>query len=93
MREPPIAPLTHVVTAANAGRLSAIDNRRLARAAKLAGAPDAPAAGLELLVRLGDSIAARQPLFILHAQSPGELDYALDFVDSNRDILSIVGDE
>ncbi|HSQ29652.1 MAG TPA: thymidine phosphorylase family protein [Gemmatimonadaceae bacterium] len=93
MRAPPIAPLTRVVTAPKTGRLAAVDNRRLARTAKLAGAPDAPAAGLEMLVRIGDVVSNGQPLFVLHAQSPGEVEYALAFVDANPDILSIVDEK
>ena len=89
MRLPPIAPLTHTIEARESGRLLAIDNRRLARAAKLAGAPAAPAAGLELIVRVGDMVSVKQPLFVLHAESPGELDYSLGFVRANPDILKI----
>jgi thymidine phosphorylase len=89
MREPPRAPYTHPVTAPRAGRVTAIDNRRLARAAKLAGAPSDPAAGLELHVRLDATVAAGEPLFTLHAESPGELAYALAFVDAHPGIVTI----
>ena len=89
MRELPASTYTDTVEAPRDGSLAAIDNRRLAKAAKLAGAPLAPAAGLELFVRLGDRIARGQPLFTLYAQSPGVLEYALDYVRGNADILSI----
>jgi thymidine phosphorylase len=89
MREPPVAPHTHSVEASHSGVVSGIDNRRIARVAKLAGAPVAKAAGLEFLVRLGDTVAAGQPLFTLHAESPGELDYALAFARENEDMLVI----
>jgi hypothetical protein len=39
MRELPQAQFTHLVTAPRAGRVVSIDNRLLARIAKLAGAP------------------------------------------------------
>ena len=89
MREPPRARHTHVVEAASGGRLAAIDNRRLARAAKLAGAPGAPAAGLDLFVRLGDDVAPGQPIFALHASSPGELAYSLDYVRAHPGLLDL----
>src|SRR5205085_4067999 len=89
MREPPHAPLQRVVTAAQSGVVATIDNRRLAKAAKLAGAPKSPAAGLELHRRCGESVAAGQPLFTLHAQTPGELAYAADYVESNPPIVRI----
>ena len=89
MREPPRATHTSTVSAEHAGALRSTDNRRLARAAKLAGAPASKAAGLELLARVGDSIERGQPLFRLHAESPGELEYALTYVRDNPDILVV----
>ena len=89
MREPPVAPRTHTIEAPHAGIVSGIDNRRLARVAKLAGAPVAKAAGLEISVRLGDAVAPGQPLFTLHAATPGELEYALAFARENEDLLMI----
>lgn len=89
MRVPPRARHTRPVAAVCIGRVAAIDNRLLARAAKLAGAPDAKAAGLELHVRLGDSVQIGQPLFTLHAENPGELSYALDYVGPRPDIVQV----
>jgi len=89
MRTPPRARHTHPVLAARAGRVAAIDNRLLARAAKLAGAPDAKAAGLELHIRVGDTVEAAQPLFTLHAENSGELIYALDYVAPRPDIIRV----
>ena len=77
------APFREAVVAPHDGRIGAIDNRRLARAAKLAGAPQDPAAGAVIDVRLGDNVAKGQPLFTLHAQSPGELAYALAYANAN----------
>jgi thymidine phosphorylase len=78
-REPPRATHTAVVAAAQSGTVAAIDNRLLSRLAKLAGAPRSPAAGLELHVRLGDEVDKGAPLMTVHAESPGELQYALDY--------------
>lgn len=81
-REPPRAEFTTQVLATSRGRVTAIDNRRLARIAKLTGAPASPSAGLETGVRIGDTVERGQPLFTLHAQSRGELAYALEYVAS-----------
>jgi thymidine phosphorylase len=89
MRTPPVASQQRPIVAPMTGRVAAIDNRRIARLAKLAGAPDSKAAGIELHIRLGDSIAAGAPLCTLHAESPGELSYAQDYADSNPDIFRI----
>lgn len=85
--EPGVAPYHADVLAVHAGRVQAIDNRRLAKVAKLAGAPAAPMAGLTCTLRIGDYVAAGQPQYTVHAQSPGELDYALTYAHDNPDIL------
>lgn len=79
LREPPEAVQSYEVTSPAAGRVAAIDNRKLARLAKLAGAPGNLAAGLTLAVRVGDTVVKGQPLFRLHAGSAGEIAYALEY--------------
>lgn len=71
------------------GRVKAIDNRRLARLAKLAGAPQDPAAGLRLHANVGSALQRNDPLFTLYSDSPGERDYALDYFRSNPDMFLI----
>jgi len=89
MREPPAAPHRHPVVASRAGQIGAIDNRRLAKVAKLAGAPDDKVAGLELCVRIGDTVELGAPLFIVHAETRAELAYALAYVGANADIITV----
>lgn len=87
--EPPIAPLRREILAPAAGKVSEIDNRQLARVAKLAGAPSAKAAGVELHVKLGDTVAKGEPLFSIHAEAPGELDYALAYVAADPHTIEL----
>lgn len=89
LREVPQAPHRLVVEAPAGGRITAIDNRVLSRAAKLAGAPKAPEAGVDVHVRLGDAVRPGQPLFTLHAQALGELAYAQQYIDSRPPIFQI----
>jgi thymidine phosphorylase len=89
LREPPIARHTHVVTAAHEGHVVMIDNLRLARIAKLAGAPKAPAAGLLFHAPLGTRVAIGQPLFTIHAESPGELAYARAYAEAQEDVIAL----
>lgn len=77
------------LAAHSSGRVTGVDNRRLAKAAKLAGAPGAKAAGLEMHVRLDDLVEKGSPLFTLHAESSGELEYARDFIESHPPIIDI----
>jgi thymidine phosphorylase len=81
-REPVVASLVHIVPAGRAGRVTAIDNRRIGRIAKFAGAPDDAGAGLILHVRLGGHVSTGQPLMTLYADTPSELAYALDYARS-----------
>ena len=87
--EPPVSHYQRPVNATRSGRVAAIDNQRLARVAKLAGAPDDKAAGLDLHVRIGDRVHQGDPLYTLHTESIGELSYVLDYVKSNTDIIEL----
>jgi thymidine phosphorylase len=89
MRVPPVARQTQSVLAARTGVIDRIDNRRLSRLAKLAGAPEDKAAGLVLHERIGSRVVENQPLYTIHAESKGDIDYALDYARSNPDIIGI----
>lgn len=86
-RRPQMAAFQHVIKSERSGRIASVDNRRLARLAKLAGAPRSPAAGLVLHVNIGDPVEAGQPLLTLHGESLGEIEYALDYYGMNTDLL------
>lgn len=85
------APLKAPVRAPKGGQATAIDNRRLAMMAKLAGAPETAEAGVELHARIGDRVASGAPLLTIHAGTAGELRYALDFAGAAEDIIRIDG--
>jgi thymidine phosphorylase len=89
LRTPPVAHFTSPVPSERAGRVAEIDNRRLARVAKLAGAPHDPAAGLVLHHPLGSLVEAGEPLFTVHAEAPGMLAYALAYVAGTARIIRV----
>lgn len=91
LREPPRADFTHVITSKHRGQVAAIDNRRLARIAKLAGAPKAPAAGILFHAPLDSAIEVGQPLMTIHAESPGELAYARTYAEAQEDLVLVQG--
>jgi thymidine phosphorylase len=91
MRTPTAGAQRSAVTAAFGGKVTGMNNRWLARAAKLAGAPGDPAAGIDLHVRIGDAVEAGQPLFTLHAETPGELAYAQEYLAAHPEIV-VVGE-
>lgn len=92
MRSPGVAPFRHEVVAPRSGSVLGMDNRRLARIAKLAGAPLAACAGIDLHVRVGDFVERGQPLFSLHAASPGELAYALEYAAVQSETVHVSED-
>src|SRR5699024_3052712 len=89
MRIPPRAIHVHPLEASHAGRVVQINNRKLSRLAKLAGAPEAKAAGLHMEVRLGDEVDRGQPLLHLHAETSGELAYALEYARQAGDMIEV----
>ena len=91
-REPGRARYVQPFVAQHAGRVCRIDNRQLAKVAKLAGAPLETTAGVLCSLREGDRVESGMPLFFVHAQSPGELRYALDYARHHQDVLSIAAE-
>jgi thymidine phosphorylase len=89
MREPPLAMHTAEIAATTSGEVTEIDNRKLARIAKLAGAPDDKAAGVDLHVRLGDRVEAGQPVYTIHSEHRGILEYTLRYAEHDDDIILI----
>ena len=89
MRILPMSRQQRPMLALQSGLVQAIDNRRIARLAKLAGAPDDKAAGVDLQVVVGDRVEPGQPLCTVHAETPGELAYALDYAKMNPDIVTV----
>lgn len=89
MRIPGTAAHVCPVPADRSGRVSMIDNRRLARVAKLAGAPLSAVSGVRLLVRTGETVVRGQALFEIHAAVDGELEYALEFLFRSGEVFRI----
>lgn len=88
-KEPPIAPFTYNVIALNNGVITEIDNRNLAKIAKLAGAPYEPAAGIEFFAKLNNYVEKGQLLYRIHAESKGALSYAYTYALSIPNIIKI----
>lgn len=93
MFEPPTARHTHTVLSKAKGMVTSIDNRFIAQIAKLAGAPHAKAAGVELLTPVGSQVTIGQPLFIIHSEASGELDYAKNYLKRVPKVIQIKENE
>jgi thymidine phosphorylase len=75
-RRPRLGALVHEVAAGSDGVVIGIDNERLTRIARLAGAPKAYGAGVDLFCKLGDTVCRGQPLYRIYATNPSELEFA-----------------
>ena len=73
---PALGALTRDVVAHAAGVVTGIDNYQIARVARLAGAPKVQGAGVDLLCKLGDTVACGQVLYRVHASYPADLEFA-----------------
>lgn len=89
LKTPKTALYSQTITADKPGMITAIDNRKIAKVAKLAGAPDAATAGIYLSASIGLKVEKGQDLYKIYAESPGELAYAIEYLRANPDIIQI----
>lgn len=90
LKTPPKALFRHRVNAEHDGTVVFIDNRKIAKIAKLAGAPAAVSAGLVMNVDLNKTVKKSDPLFEIHAESEVELLYSLGYFADNKDVIEIL---
>jgi len=89
-RQPGRASHREPVLAAQSGAVTSIDNRQIARIAKLAGAPRQQRAGVLLHAAIGKRVNKGDPLFEIHAETPGELAYARGYALSQPQAFTLV---
>jgi thymidine phosphorylase len=75
-RAPPLAPRVQEIHSGADGLVTGIDNERLARVARLAGAPQCKGAGVDLGRKLGQAVKAGEVLYRIHAGNAAELEFA-----------------
>lgn len=68
----------HTVVAACDGVVGAIDCYRIARLARVAGAPTDPGAGIDLFKKIGDPVHQGEPLYRIHAVHPTDFRFATE---------------
>ncbi|MBC5991896.1 thymidine phosphorylase family protein [Pontibacter cellulosilyticus] len=88
-KEPVTAGLRHDVLAMTNGVVRSVDNRKLAKVGKLAGAPKSPGAGIYFNAPIGKHIQKGDTLFTIYAASQGELNYALTYLHGSSHIVEL----
>lgn len=88
--KPVFAPYKIEIKAEKAGVLERIDNRKIAKLAKLSGAPQSQSAGILLNISLGKEVEENQLLYTIYAESKGELNYAMEYKNKHDDIITII---
>ncbi|HSN79431.1 MAG TPA: thymidine phosphorylase family protein [Rhodoferax sp.] len=74
--KPRLGVLTFEVCAPADGVVTNIDNLQVARIARLAGAPKVACAGIDLFKKLGETVAAGEVLYRVHASYQSDLGFA-----------------
>ncbi|TGM53317.1 thymidine phosphorylase family protein [Leptospira adleri] len=90
MKQPTVAGFHLNVLSEKSGTVGEIDNRRIAKIARLAGAPSSPSAGVLFLSPVGKKVEKDEILYTVHAESIGELEYASDYLRTQKDIVTIL---
>jgi len=85
-----LAPLTHDVPASRDGVVTAIDCLRLARIARLAGAPIDKGAGVDLFKKIGEPVSRGEPLYRIHAAFETDFRFAVRFA-ADHDGFAVTG--
>ena len=71
------------VLASRSGTVIGIDNKHLARIARLAGAPMDKGAGVDIRRKLGDQVNVGDVLYRVHAEFPPDLRFARELCTQN----------
>lgn len=89
LKTPRPAKFKKEVRAFRNGIVKEIDNRKLAKIAKLAGAPQDQGAGVVLKVHTGKQVKKGDSLYTVYAEALGELNYAFSFLKSQKNIICL----
>ena len=77
------APLHIDILARKDGVVTTINNYQLARIARLAGAPMAKRAGVDLLKKIGDTVQQDEPLYRIYAEFPADFNFARNLANAD----------
>ena len=79
-----IGGLVKDVVAPHSGIVTAIDCYRIARIARMAGAPTDKGAGVDLFKKVGDPVESGAPLYRVHAEHPTDFRFATEMTEADH---------
>lgn len=82
-RLPSNAKLIHKVKSGKEGKVMHIDNKMVARLARMAGAPIDPAGGVHLKKKLGQKVKRNEVLYEIHSNNEDRLSFTKQFAKKN----------
>jgi len=88
-KEPRYAPYFYEVLSPVGGIVTNINNRQLAKLAKLAGAPISPTAGVQFFASLNKTVKQGEVLLKIWAETTGELEYAKEYLNTVPQMITI----
>ena len=69
------------IKATKAGKVVGIDNKKISKAARVAGAPEDIYAGVYLYKKVGDRVKKGDTLFTIHSQSKAKIRFAMEIYE------------
>lgn len=89
MRELTMARFKYDIISEKEGVVTHIDSRKLARIAKLAGAPKSPRAGIQFYSPIGRIIKRGDRIFSVYTDAKGEMDYVKEYLKNMNGLITL----
>lgn len=87
LKEP--GPLNKEILSTKNGVIKEINNQKIAKCAKLAGAPEDVRAGICLYKKVGENVQNGEPLFAIYAEQDADLGFALEFWEKHKEMVVV----
>ncbi len=84
VKKPFLGKYNYVVRAGKSGKVMKISNKRIAKIARIAGAPKDKGAGILMNKKVGHDVKRGEKLFTIYSHSDEKLDFAVDFMKGHK---------
>lgn len=84
VKKPFLGKYNHIVKSSKSGKVKRIDNKRIARIARISGAPKDKGAGILLNKKIGDVVKRGEILYTIYSHSDEKLAFAVEFMKNHN---------